>query len=107
MALSASEDATVRLWDIASGNKVKEFGPLRGAVVALMFTPDNRVLISCQTDLANKETIWLWDIESGQLIERVSTPKSGSNFFSCAISPDGHTIAMPVEDKIYLVNIQQ
>lgn len=97
----------IRVWDVASGEKLMELGPLRGAVKMLAFSPDDKVLVSCQTDLKEKETIWIWDLSSGQLIERVSTPRSGHQFFSCALSPDGRTIAMPVQDKIYLVHIKQ
>jgi len=96
----------IRLWDVSSGKKIREFGPLRGAVKALAITPDSRVLISCQTDLTAKETIWLWDMTSGSLLARVKTPQSAHNFLGCALSPNGRRIGMPVEDKIYLVDIQ-
>ena len=97
----------IRIWNVESGEKVMELGPLRGAVRALAFSPNNKVLVSCQTDKTSKETIWLWDVASGQLIERVNTPNSDSNFNSLAISPDGHIIAMPVDNKIYLISVQQ
>lgn len=84
-----------------------ELGPLRGGPRSLAFSPDDRVLISCQADIMEKETIWLWDLTSGQLIERVRTPRSGSEFRSCALSPNGRTLAMTVMDKIYLVHIKQ
>jgi len=97
----------VRVWDVVGGNLVREFGPLRGAVKALAFNPDGSLLLSCQTDLEKKETLWLWDVASGDLVERISTPRSGHEFFGCAISPNGQSIAMPVRDQIYLVNLQQ
>ncbi len=96
----------IRIWDVASGKKLQELGPIRGSVRSFAFSPDDRVLVSCQTDISENETIWLWDLASGQLIERVSTPRSGHDFHACALSPDGRIIAMPVADKIYLVNIK-
>jgi len=95
----------IRLWNSETGEKIKDFGPLRGAVKSLAFTPDNKILISCQTDINKKETIWLWDISSGQLIDRIKTSESGTDFHSCAVSPNGKTILMPIKNKIYLVNI--
>ncbi|MES2105522.1 MAG: hypothetical protein V4634_15990 [Pseudomonadota bacterium] len=96
----------IRLWDVASGQLVKEFGPLRGAVVALSFSPGGQYFASCQTDIENRETLWFWDVKNGQLIERVKTPNSPSEFFGCAVSPDGRFAAMPVTDRIYLIGIQ-
>jgi WD40 repeat protein len=96
----------VRLWDLATGKKVVEYGPLRGAVKALVFSPDGKLLISCQTDLENKETVWIWDVASGVLIERVRTPRSGTEIFGCTVSPNGRTVAIPVVEKIYLISLQ-
>ena len=96
----------IRLWDIADGKKLMEFGPLRGAVLSLAFSPDGTLLVSCQTDLEKKETVWLWDVKTGEIIERVTTPLSGSEFFACSMSPNGHTIAMPVKGKIYLISVK-
>lgn len=97
----------VRLWSLAGGDKVMEYGPLRGAVRALAFSPDSNLLVSCQTDLEKKETLWIWDVASGQLIERVSTPRSGHEFFGCAMSPNGRFVALPVLGTIYLIGLQQ
>lgn len=97
----------VRLWNLASGEKVMEYGQLRGAVKALAFSPNGNLLVSCQTDLEKKETLWLWDVASGQLIERVTTPRSGHEFFHCAMSPNGRFVAFPVVGTIYLIGLQQ
>lgn len=97
----------IRVWDAVSGKKLLELGPIRGAVRRFAFSPDDKVLVSCQTDISENETVWLWDLTSGQLIERISTPRHGTDFSSCALSPDGRTLAMPVMGKIYLIHIKQ
>jgi WD40 repeat protein len=97
----------VRLWDLSTGQLVKEYGPLRGGVKALRFSPNGKVLVSCQNDLENKETVWLWDVQAGQLLERVRTPRSGHEFFGCAVSANGRTVAAPVLNSIYLIDLQQ
>lgn len=96
----------IRLWDLSTGSKVMEYGPLRGAVKSLSFSPNSKLLVSCQNDLEKNETVWLWDVTSGQLIERVMTPRSSHEFFGCALSPNGKLIAFPVVDKVYLINVQ-
>jgi len=97
----------IRIWDAATGAKLMELGPLRGSPKSLAFSPDDRVLVSCQTDIKENENIWLWDLTSGQLIERVAIPKSWNNTYSCAISPDGRTIAMTDDNRIIIVSIKQ
>jgi WD40 repeat protein len=84
---------------------IAEYGPLRGAVRSLVFSADDNLLVSCQTDLEKKETVWLWDLKTGQVIDRVPTPLSGTEFFGCALSPNDHTIVIPVIGKLYLISV--
>jgi WD40 repeat protein len=95
----------IRIWSAETGKIQKELGPLRGAVSALSFSHDGSLLASCQTDLTNKETLWLWDVASGQLIERVKTPNSAYEFFDCAFSPSGRRLAFPVNRQLYLFDM--
>lgn len=97
----------VRLWDRETGKLIREFGPLRGAVRALSFNQDDSILASCQTDLANKETIWLWDVASGRLIQRIRTPRSAFEFFECSFSPDGRYLAMPSVSSVELIELRK
>jgi WD40 repeat protein len=97
----------IRLWDRQTGKLVREFGPLRGAVRALSFNPDGSILASCQTDLTNKETIWLWNATTGQLLERVRTSGTAHEFFDCAFSPDGHYLAMPTYGAVELIELRK
>lgn len=97
----------IRIWDAETGAKLMELGPLRGSPKWLGFSPDDRVLVSCQTDVSENEIIWIWDLTSGQLIERVRIPRGWNHIHSCALSPDGHTIAITDGDTIYLVHIKQ
>mgnify|MGYP001791527426 CR=1 FL=1 len=100
-----SNQDPIRLWDAETGKLVREMGGLRGAVRALSFNFDGSVLASCQTDLANKETLWLWGVSTGKLIDRAQTPNSAYEFFDCAFSPSGLRIAFPVVRQIHLIDV--
>src|SRR5215204_4303109 len=59
---SASDDGTVRLWDVASGKQHGE--PLRhtDTVNAVAFSPDGKLLATASAD----KTVRLWDVASGK-----------------------------------------
>jgi WD40 repeat protein len=97
----------IRLWDRETGKLIREFGPLRGAVRALSFNRDGSILASCQTDLTNKETIWLWNVASGRLIQRIRTSGSAFEFFDCSFSPDGRHLAMPSLSRVELIELRK
>ncbi len=66
--VSGSYDATVRLWDIATG---KETATLRGhslPVISVAFSPDGTRLASGSSD----GTVRLWDVVSGSETARLS-----------------------------------
>ncbi|MBV9124664.1 MAG: WD40 repeat domain-containing protein [Planctomycetes bacterium] len=83
LALSGSEDKTLRLWDVASGREIRLLEGHTDAVLAVAFSPDGKRALSGGTD----RILRLWDLTSGRQLraleghtERVS---------SVAFSPDG------------------
>ena len=54
---SASDDKTVRLWDVASGKEIRQFQGHQGAVSSVVFSPDGKTLASASDD----KTVRLWD----------------------------------------------
>lgn len=81
LALSGSEDKTVRLWDVATGRELRRFEGHTDEVTIVAFSQDGRRALS-----GDVSTLRLWDIESGQETSRF---KGGSFPFEVlAFSPD-------------------
>jgi WD40 repeat protein/DNA-binding SARP family transcriptional activator len=62
---SASDDGTLRLWDMQSGEIRHVLLDHSQSVTALAFTPDGQLLASGSTD----QTIKCWDVESGVCLQ--------------------------------------
>lgn len=85
---SGSSDRTVKLWDVASGNLVRDFphptlkspGPGQpvpshaGFVHAVRFTADGQALVTAGTAPRNQGTLAVWNIADGKLKGAVDVP---------------------------------
>ena len=84
---SGSEDETVRLWDVASGEPTTTLEGHTDWVLSVAFSPDGTRLASGSWD----GTILLWDVASGE----PTTTLEGhtGSVLSVAFSPDGTRLA--------------
>jgi mono/diheme cytochrome c family protein len=93
LAVSGSEDQTVRLWDVATGKELARCTGHTEEVLAVAFTPDGRRVVSGGRD----RTVRLWDVATGKELARCTghTERVGS----VAVSPDGRQVASASWDQ--------
>jgi WD40 repeat protein len=84
---TAGNDATIRLWDIATGKTRTTLKGHTDKVWSVAFSPDGRILATASTDA----TIRLWDVGTGKT--RTTLRGHTSEVYSVAFSPDGRTLA--------------
>jgi WD40 repeat protein len=82
-AVSASNDQTLKVWDIKTGEIVRTLGGHTGSVRAVVVTPDGRFAISASGD----ETLKVWNIKTGEIVRTAEGQTHGSN--ARVVMPDG------------------
>ncbi len=84
---SASEDGTIRIWDLATRRSKAVLTGHEGEVNCVAFSPDGQTLASASDDA----TVRLWNTASGKL---VATLRGHTEWvFAVAFSPDGRCLA--------------
>lgn len=93
---SASNDWTIRLWDVGNRQHIKTLQAHKASVNTVAFSPDGNTLVS-----GGNDGILLWDIEDWQY-RHIFKGKSDSTT-SLVYSPDGQTLTSGSRDgKIHL-----
>src|SRR5262245_48765159 len=84
-ALSASDDKTLKLWDVGTGREIRAFTGHAGRVQSVAFAPDGRTALSASYDKMLK----LWDVSTGKELRTFMGHYGEVN--SAAFAPDGRT----------------
>jgi WD40 repeat protein/transcriptional regulator with XRE-family HTH domain len=91
---SASYDGTVRLWNLATGQRVG--APLhasaRGGVVAVAFSPNGKLLATASGRSGADGTVRLWNLAASRQVKTLYT-STRYGAYGVAFSPDGKLLA--------------
>ncbi len=90
---TGSDDKTIKLWDVNTGQLIRTLLGHSWSVVAVAFSPDGETLISGSWD----KTVKLWKVSTGQEIATLSGHLDSIS--AVAISPIAQLIASGSRDK--------
>jgi WD40 repeat protein len=83
--ISASDDQTLKVWDLHSGQELRTLHGHSHWVSAVAITPDGQQVVSASVD----QTLKVWGLQSGQLL---ATFSAEAPILACAVAPDGVTM---------------
>jgi RNA polymerase sigma factor (sigma-70 family) len=92
-ATSAGGTGDILILDVTTGKELRRLRAHKGAVLAVAFSPDGKVLASGGTD----HVIMLWDNASGRILAKINGHKHAVR--ALAVSPDGRALASGSYDK--------
>jgi WD40 repeat protein/serine/threonine protein kinase len=90
--VTAGEDKTARVWDVASGAERQCLSGHEGAVISVAVSPDGRLVATASDD----GPVRLFDAASGEV--RRTLPSTGGRFRSVAFDPDGKQLVTAEAD---------
>jgi RNA polymerase sigma factor (sigma-70 family) len=96
--ISASDDGTIRFWDLLSGRSFRQRSHPDGGIMSLALSSDGRVLASGGGD--KDRTLRLWDVASGRQLRQLGDRVNGIK--ALCFSPDGQTVAAGLGGAIRL-----
>jgi WD40 repeat protein len=92
LLISAHDQGSLLLWDVASGKQIRTFKGHEGIVQSLAFSPDGKWLLSGGID----RTVRLWDVETA---EECGHFGDATDSVKCvAFAPDGRSLAASIGD---------
>jgi len=89
---SASDDFTVRIWDVESGRVLHTLEGHTKWVYDVAFSPDGRLLASASED----STVRVWEVDTGRPLRTM--PGYGRWLYRVIFSPDGQRLASGSEE---------
>ncbi len=100
LALSASGDYTVKVWEVQSGQLLHSLEAHSDGVTAVAITPDGQLALSASDD----HTVKVWEVQSGQLRHSLEAHSDGVT--AVAITPDGQLALSASNDTVKVWEVQ-
>ena len=97
--LTASEDPTARLWDVATGKELRQFIGHEEWIISATFAPDGDRILTASED----KTARLWEVATGKELQRFTG--HGGLVYTAVFTPDGRRVLTASEDKIVLSDV--
>ena len=100
--VSGSQDKTVRLWNVETGELIHILQEHTNVVLSVAFSPDGNTIASGD----DNRTIWVWDAHTNQMRYKRRRRLSytyGSEVYSLAFSPDSNILASGVRNNTILL----
>jgi WD40 repeat protein len=85
-AVSASDDNTLKVWDVASGRELRTLTGHEGPVWAVAVTPDGKRAVSGSND----RTLKVWELDNGRELRTLTGHLRRVN--AVAVTPDGQRV---------------
>jgi WD40 repeat protein len=88
---SASKDATIKIWDPATGKELRTLTGHPTSVEALAFSPDGKLLASVCFGVQAPNAIMIWDVATWE--SKIKLEDNKGSFPGVAFSPDSKVVA--------------
>lgn len=99
--VSASEDNTLGIWDLASGRELRSLSGHTDDVWAVAVTPDGLRAVSASED----QTLKVWDLESGR--DLLTLAGHASLVRAVVVTPDGkHAVSASFDSTLRIWDLE-
>ena len=99
-AVSASEDNTLKVWDLATGRALHTLKGHSYGVKGVAVTPDGKRAVSASGD----QTLKVWDLDTGILIATFHCDASSR---CCAFADSRRIVAGDDGGRVYILSLEE
>jgi WD40 repeat protein len=97
--VSGSDDKTLRVWDVESGQTLVILEGHQGVVTSVAVLPDGRVVSGSED-----KTLRVWDVESGQVVTTLLGPRQ--RVLAVAVMPGGRVVSGAGDNTVRVWDVE-